>query len=147
MSNSINIKQFQMNNITTAKIQVRYADLDTMGHVNNTVYLSYFENARVHYFNELLGKDWDWSKHGVLVAKNEVNYFKPILLNDVPEIEILLESIGSKSITLAYEVKVNGEITTTGKSVLVCFDIKNQVSTAVSEDWKTALSKLRTATV
>ncbi len=129
--------------ITPAKIQVRFADLDTMGHVNNSVYLSYFECARVHYFNELLGLNWDWKKFGVLVAKNEVSYLKPILLSDVPYIEILLESIGSKSITLTYEIKVNGEITTVGKSVLVCFDAVTQSSIPVSEEWKSALNQLR----
>ena len=129
--------------ITPAKIQVRFADLDTMGHVNNSVYLSYFEYARVHYFNELLGLNWDWSRFGVLVAKNEISYLKPVLLNDVPHVEVLLESIGSKSITLAYEITVNGALTTTGKSVLVCFDSSAQTSIPVSEDWNRVLGKLR----
>ncbi len=129
-----------------AKIQVRYADLDTMGHVNNSVYLSYFEYARVHYFNTLLGRDWNWKKHGVLVVKNEVTYIKPVLLTDEPEIEILLESIGSKSITLTYEIKVRGELTTTGKSILVCFDASTNSTTTVSEEWKVALNNLRKVT-
>lgn len=129
--------------ITPAKIQVRYADLDTMGHVNNSVYLSYFEYARVHYFNELLGLGWDWKKIGVLVARNEINYLKPVLLNDVPHVEIVLDSIGTKSFSLAYEIRVNGELTTTGKSVMVCFDISKQATTEISEEWKEALNKLR----
>lgn len=44
--------------IKPVEIQVRFADLDVMGHVNNSVYLSYFEMARVHYFGELLGYNW-----------------------------------------------------------------------------------------
>jgi len=129
--------------IAPAKIQVRYADLDTFGHVNNTVYLSYFENARVHYFNQLLGLNWNWKKDGVLVAKNEVEYFKPILLTDEPEIEIFLESIGTKSITLVYQVKVKGETTTIGKSILVCFSAIENRSVEVSDAWKEALLKLK----
>ena len=46
--------------IQPANIQVRFSDLDVLGHVNNTIYFSYFELARVHYFRELLGIDWDW---------------------------------------------------------------------------------------
>lgn len=129
--------------ITPAKIQVRFADLDTMGHVNNSVYLSYFEYARVHYFNELLGKGWDWKKFGVLVAKNEISYLKPVLLNDEPHVEVLLDSIGMKSFSLAYEIHVNGELTTTGKSIMVCFDASMQTTTEISEEWKAALEKLR----
>ncbi|MCO5259528.1 MAG: acyl-CoA thioesterase [Crocinitomicaceae bacterium] len=133
--------------IKPAQIQVRFADLDTMGHVNNTVYLSYFEYARVHYFNELLGLNWDWKKFGVLVARNEINYHLPVLLNDTPQVEILLDSIGAKSFTLAYEIKVNGKITTTGKSVLVCFDASSHQSIPVSEEWKQALSQLKPLSV
>jgi acyl-CoA thioester hydrolase len=57
--------------IQPAKIQVRFADIDVMGHVNNAVYLSYFEMTRVHYFQELLGLTWDWKAHGVLLVRNE----------------------------------------------------------------------------
>ena len=41
--------------IEPVQIQIRFADIDAMGHVNNAVYLSYFEFTRVHYFSELLG--------------------------------------------------------------------------------------------
>ena len=67
--------------IAPAKIQVRFSDLDVLGHVNNTIYLSYFEMARVHYFKELLGEGWDWNKFGIVLAKNEVEYFKYIAIN------------------------------------------------------------------
>ena len=129
--------------IKPAQIQVRYADLDTMGHVNNTVYLSYFEFARVHYFNELLGLDWDWKKFGLLVVKNEISYLKPVHLNDLPSVELFIASIGSKSFTLAYEIRVNGQLTTTGQSVLVCFDAATNQSVAVSEEWRNALAHLK----
>jgi acyl-CoA thioester hydrolase len=108
--------------ISPAKIQVRFADLDVMGHVNNSVYLSYFEMTRVHYFKQLVGSNWDWRKEGVLLVRNEIDYLKPILLNDDPEVHMTLEKIGEKSISLLYEIKVNDEIYTKGRSVLVCFN-------------------------
>lgn len=40
--------------IEPAKIQVRLTDIDILGHVNNAIYLSYFEMTRIHYFNELV---------------------------------------------------------------------------------------------
>lgn len=110
--------------ITPAKIQVRFSDLDVMGHVNNSVYLSYFEMTRVHYFKELVGDNWDWKKEGVLLVRNEIDYLKPILLNDKPEVFMYLEKIGEKSISLLYEIKVNNELHTKGKSVLVCFNVE-----------------------
>jgi acyl-CoA thioester hydrolase len=70
--------------IKPAKIQVRFSDIDVMGHVNNAVYLSYFEMTRVHYFRELLGLEWDWKSHGILLVRNEIDYIKPILIQHVP---------------------------------------------------------------
>src|SRR5690554_7673512 len=79
------------------KIQVRFADCDMMGHVNNAVYLSYFEQARLFYFEQLVGKEWDYQKQGTLLVKNEVVYLKPVFLHDSPEISIHLIEIGEKS--------------------------------------------------
>ena len=125
-----------------AKIQVRFSDLDTMGHVNNAVYLSYFEYARIHYFRHLLGIDWDWNENGILLVKNIVEYKKPLLLNDQPEIYIYLAAIGTKSFEFSYELKVNDEIYTTGSSVMVSFDSKKGRTTEISPEMRAALEKL-----
>lgn len=129
--------------IQPAKIQVRFADIDVMGHVNNAVYLSYFEMTRVHYFQELLGLTWDWKAHGVLLVRNEIDYIKPILIQHVPEITMFLEEIGSKSIRLSYEVKVNGELYTKGASVMVTFDSIANKTIPVPEEMKVAMEKLK----
>jgi len=111
----------------SVKIQVRFADIDVMGHVNNAVYLSYFEMARVLIFSKLLGVDWDWNQYGVLLRKNEIEYLKPVTLNEQPIISLKTEKLGTKSFVLSYELKVNEEVRTTGSSVMVCFDAsKNQ---------------------
>jgi acyl-CoA thioester hydrolase len=129
--------------IKPAKIQVRFSDIDVMGHVNNAVYLSYFEMTRVHYFRELLGLEWDWKSHGVLLVRNEIDYIKPILIQHVPEIYMYFEEAGSKSIRLSYDVKVNGEIYTKGVSVMVSFDSRVGKTTVIPEEMKAALETLR----
>jgi acyl-CoA thioester hydrolase len=45
--------------IQPAAIQVRLTDIDILGHVNNSIYLTYFEMTRIHYFSQLVGPDWD----------------------------------------------------------------------------------------
>jgi len=124
------------------KIQVRFSDIDVMGHVNNAVYLSYFEMARVVFFSELMGGEWDWKKKGVLLRKNEIEYIKPVLLHEVPEIFIYTEKVGSKSFVLGYDLKVNNEIRTTGSSVLVSFDSLNNQSIEIPGKMKAILIQL-----
>lgn len=129
--------------VSPAKIQVRFTDLDVLGHVNNNVYLSYFEMARVHYFKELLGENWNWRKHTVVLAKNEVEYIRPVLLEHQPEVIMQTESIGNKSFSLRYELRVNGIVFARGSSVLVSFDGETNQSVQIHERMREALEKLK----
>jgi len=128
---------------TPYQLQVRFSDCDMMQHVNNAVYLNYFEEARIHYFRNMLGVDWDWKKNGILLRKNELEYLRPVLLHEPVTIEVFLKHVGDKSFTLSYEVKVMGDLRTTGTSVLVCYDSINKASISIPARMKTALETLR----
>ena len=69
--------------------EIRFADIDSYGIVHNANYLIYFEQSRIELFNKI-SAGWDWKKHGVLVARQEVDYKHPVKLKDVLEIEILI---------------------------------------------------------
>ncbi len=125
--------------IKPASIQVRFSDLDVMGHVNNSVYLSYFEMARVHYFAAILGLQWNWNEHSVLLVRNEIDYLSPILLHQKPLVYIHLENIGNKSFTLGYQIKVNDKIVTKGKSIMVAYDVKNSKTISIPDKMRDAL--------
>jgi acyl-CoA thioester hydrolase len=128
--------------IKPAEIQVRFADLDVLGHVNNSIYLSYFEMTRVHYFNELLGESWDWKKNGVLLVRNEIDYIEPILLHQKPYVSMNLIEIGNKSFKLGYEIFVDEKIHTKGCSVMVCYDSVTNQTISVPIEMKKALNNL-----
>lgn len=123
------------------EVQVRFSDLDLLGHVNNVIYLSYFEMARIHYFHPLLGDNWDWQKEGIVLVNNQVTYKKPIYLHDKPIITIHVTNIGTKSFTIGYEVIVNNENRASGTSTLVCFDNRKQISIEIPLKMKEALKQ------
>jgi acyl-CoA thioester hydrolase len=126
------------------QIQIRFADIDIMGHVNNSVYLSYFEMTRVHYFGQLLGSKWDYQKDGFLLARNEVDYLRPIYLTDQPTIEMKTEKIGNKSFVLSYKIWVDNEVCTQGQSVMVGFDSTINKSIPIPDKMRKALELLKT---
>ncbi len=128
--------------ILPAVIQVRFSDLDVLGHVNNSVYLSYFEIARVHYFSQLLGRDWNWQRQGVILVKNEVEYILPVLLHHEPEITIRAEHIGTKSFTLSYKVNVDGKLHAKGNSILVAYNSTLGTTIEIPEEMKGVLQKI-----
>ena len=118
-------------------VEIRFADIDAMGHVNNAVYFSYFEQARMAYFKERVARIWDWNEDGVIVARNEIDYVFPVFLNDRMVIRLWVEHVGSKSFTVCYRVVVGERLCATGKSVLVCFNHKNKVTQVLPEAWRT----------
>lgn len=78
---------------------MRWSDCDMLGHVNNAVYLTYAEQARTEYC-EAIG--WDWQAHGLILAKAELNFKKPLLYTDKPFIYVRVTRIGNKSFEMEH---------------------------------------------
>lgn len=78
-------------------VEVRYSDLDTMRHVNNAIYLTYIEQARSGYLAHAC--QWDWNVLGMVLAKTDINYRKPIHINHKPVVWIRTSKLGKSSIT------------------------------------------------
>lgn len=120
-------------------IQVRFKDIDALGHVNNANHLSYFELARVHYFDDVLGGDIDWNNCGLILARATVDYKMPVLLKDNVFIYTACSNVGNKSFELVYRMvkEENGTETelATGTSVIVCFNYADRKSVPVPADW------------
>jgi len=125
----------------STKIHVRFADIDAMGHVNNAVFLNYFEQARIDFFNTMIGSEWDWKTQGIVLARNEIDYLRPIFLNNKVLIETQVDSIGEKSMTLSFDV-YDEESTdkrktfAKGKCVIVAFDYETGTTTEIPENWR-----------
>ena len=120
------------------KIQIRYKDGDNQGHVNNAVHLTYFETARVEYFKDIISTPIDWSEKGLILARNEIDYFKPILLEDEVYCYTKVVSFGTKSFEMNNILTIKTGDTETicakGKIIIVCFTIftSNVASLAAS---------------
>ena len=119
-------------------IQVRWKDLDALGHVNNAVFITYFELARGHYMPAAC-PGWDWHEHMFLIANVQVNYLKEVRLS-TPEakVHIRTKEMGSKSFVLDYVMtsEQDGEqiIHASGSSVQVMFDMQTRKTIPIA-DW------------
>jgi acyl-CoA thioester hydrolase len=126
-----------------ASIQIRFADTDMLGHVNNANYLTYMELARMSYFNEVVNDAVDWSIEGVILAKAVVDYRRPILIEDTLYVYLSVDHISSKSFNFSYRfvVEKEGEEITyaEGSTIMVCFDYQLQKSIVMPEKWKSRI--------
>lgn len=124
------------------RIQIRYKDIDIQGHVNNANHITYFETARVNYFNDILIKN-DWNKTGMILAKTVIDYFEPIFMNDEVYCYTRITSFGSKSFEISNiltKANDNGEIKCAeGKSVIVCFNYDIKQTVEIPNEWKEAV--------
>ena len=106
------------------RIPVRFADIDAFGHVNNAIYLTYFEIVRSAYWNEII--EWDWNSVGIILRNSHVEYLKPIMLNDEVYAYVKTSRIGGSSFDLEYLLVkiINGEeqICTSGSTLCVTYD-------------------------
>ena len=87
---------------------LRWADLDSLGHINNVVYVDYLQEARVSMMRAMLGKPGergDDLAEGVVVVRHEVTYLAPLTFGFAPvSIECWVTEVRAATFTMAYEV-------------------------------------------
>lgn len=128
----------------TTPIQIRFNDVDLARHVHNAVYLQYFELGRMDLLRKFIPKDHDWTRTGLILARNEVDYRIPIQLSDAVQVETWCGRIGAKSFDLHYAVcsTEDERIFAEGRSVMVCFNYNEQRSFELPEAWREALARM-----
>jgi Predicted thioesterase len=121
----------------SSPIQVRFNDVDIMGHVSNTVYLNYYDAGKIEYFDQVL-PDLDYINIGVVDASIKIDYLLPIFMRYKINVETRISVLGHKSFTMEHLlVKCEtGEILSTCSAVIVCFDVKTSKSRVIPEHWR-----------
>lgn len=125
-------------------IQIRFKDVDRLGHVNNANHITYFELARVDYFNSLMGDlKIDWDRESLILAKIEMNYKMPILLEDKVFVYTWISKIGTKSFDmsclLVKEVDGKEIELANGLAIIVCFNYKENRTIEIPTAWKSRM--------
>ena len=93
---------------------VRWRDLDAFNHVNNSKYLSYLEEARLHWMIGVPGKGLD-DHVAPVVAAAQLNYRRPIGWPAQVVIELFVERLGNTSLTIGHRI-----VDATDAGVLYC---------------------------
>ena len=114
-------------------IEVRFRDLDAMGHVNNAVFSTYLEIARTHLWMAFGGGDF-----GFILARLEIDFRKPVALGEDLEVEIGYGAIGRSSFDLLYRVtkRKTGELAAQGRTVQVAFDYATGKTKPLTDEMK-----------
>jgi acyl-CoA thioester hydrolase len=103
---------------------MRWSDMDAYGHVNNVVFLQYFEMARVDLFFERASlEERTGLRRGTVVAEHEIRYKRPVVYSAEPlQVQIWVSDVRAAAFTCHYEVHDHGKLAVTGSTLLVPYD-------------------------
>ena len=129
--------------IFTTNIDVRFRDLDAMGHVNNSVFFTYFEEGRKEFSHKVFQLS-NPSEFSFILAHICCDFLHPVKLRHRLILQMWVNTIGEKSFAFGYKLvdRLNGSMVfATGESVQVCYDYANNTSIAVPDEMRAKLSE------
>ena len=114
---------------------VRWDDIDALGHVNNAKYLTYVQEARFHWsWYQFYERDETPFLVDMVVARAEVDFLLPIYEGGTfVDVHIWVESVGTSSFVLNYEISLKGELHARLKSVQVAIAPETKKSRPLTE--------------
>ena len=114
---------------------VRFRDLDSLGHMNNAVYATFVEQARIAFLSPR-GADVE----NMILARLEIDFRSPVELGENVEISVTPVRVGTKSFELEYVLTVGGRTVAEAKTVLVAYDYDTAQSMEIPNEWKERLA-------
>ena len=132
------------------RIEVRFRDCDAMGHVNNAVYFTYFEQARIVLADTLgLRRSLEQAGLGLILAHASCDYKAQVVFGDVLDVGVAVTAIGRSSFTGEYEIRrvKDDSVVATGKSVQVVFDYTDGKTIVIPDVFREKLESIQTETV
>ena len=129
-----------MKSIVDTDIYVRFCETDAGGHVNNTSYFFYFEEARTRFFKSIIKQE---EQINFIVARVECDYVAQAFAAQTLTVKSSLTHIGTKSFTIAHELyeKTSQTLIAKARAIIVCFDFRQQKSTPISNELRAELAQ------
>lgn len=133
----------------TYPVQLRFSDVDQLGHVNNSVYFSLYDLGKTAYMRDVLGERVDYRRTSMVVANLNANFFAPVFFTDRLAIETSTVHLGNKSFVLWQRAvcEDSGEVKCECRTVMVAFDVETQLAIPIPQAWKEAIARFEGTTV
>ncbi|MFI6296975.1 acyl-CoA thioesterase [Nonomuraea sp. NPDC050790] len=114
---------------------VRFADIDSLGHVNNVRFFDYLEDARLGMLHIDPYRAGDAPFKGLVVARHEIDYRRPLTFRAEPvSVETWVTEVRPVRFTLEYEIRDEEQVYVSARSVLVAYDVDRAAPRRLLED-------------
>ncbi len=124
-------------------IQIRFNDIDALGHINNNIYLSFFDLGKVDYFDRLRASAVSWTEGTIVVAHLEMDFLSPTFYREKIAVKSKVVKVGNKSGEFQQQLinEKTGEVKCVCKTVFVFIDTEAQKPSAIPHAWREAITK------
>lgn len=128
---------------TTLPIQIRFNDIDALGHINNNIYFSYFDLGKTDYFEKIKRSLVDWTEGIVVIANINADFLSPIYYKEKIEVDTKVTKLGEKSGVLLQQIRSvkTNEIKCRCQTVFVTYNPDTQSSMVIPDVWRNAISQ------
>ena len=109
--------------VHTSRQVVRWGDMDALGHVNNTVYFRYMEQARLEWVFAIAGDGGYQAGHGPVIANAICHFRRPLVYPADLDVRMYLGVPGTTSVTSYYDIVADGTTYADGESRIVWIDL------------------------
>ena len=123
----------------TTELDVRFRDLDAMGHVNNAVYATYLEQARAEYYADVI--DVSLSAVDTVLVNLSIAYQRPVTAEETVTVAFGVGDLGESSIPMEYEVRTENGAAATAETVQIAFDRETGESRSIPQEWRDRITR------
>lgn len=123
-------------------LQVRFGDLDAFGHVNNAVFATYVEVARIRYLLDVLRPDGPFDSMPLILARLAIDFRSPIMFGETVEVATRVDHVGRSSFAMSHRMTAGPEARLVGDvaTVLVAYDYAAARPMPVPDAWRRLLA-------
>lgn len=127
----------------TTPVQLRFNDIDMLGHLYNGQYQHLYDLGKSDYFEKVMNIDHNWhvTSDGFITATTTNTYYIPVELHEQIEIQTTVESIGTKSFTFYQRMisLADGSVKSDSRTVIVCYNPLEKQTFPIPQQWRQAI--------
>ncbi len=124
-------------------MQIRFTDIDMLGHLNNNVYLMFMDLAKIDYFTSVIGHKINMHDFDLVVANMNIDFLAPTFFGENIDVWTQVTHIGPRSVRMEQRVveTETGQIKSVGRVIMAGFDPVTNSAQPISPLWAAAIEK------
>ena len=124
-------------------VQLRFTDIDMLGHVNNNAYFQLMDLAKTRFFADLVDGDLNWRNPGVVIVNINVSFYAQAFMGEQLGVLTGVVSISDKSFTIEQRV-VNletGVVNCVAQTIMATYSKETMKSVPIDDEWRKMLTE------